>query len=596
MTHYWPDLLLTLRRVVAKFMRRLADRLEGEAELRGEQKRPLADQGNLQVSENSPVISTPHLQPDSDLVLDMDYLQRTIGLLPLDQWREFIDLFTSVVRADLPTGRPLLARGDGYGIAQLMQKLKSSARMVGAQHFANLAERLEEAAHQGWWDRVRPLYLELEQALGDVETAATDLMAPLPGLTAVQTPTLPPISSSLPTQRILLVDDDPVARHQADLLLKALGIQGVQIANGGNNALEQIAQDKNHFDLLIIDLHMPEMDGIELVRRLAHSQYKGDLALCSGVDERLLETAAELVRAKGLNLRGTLTKPMTQTKLAALLTRTSTKQVASPHWSVREIHSRDISEGLAHNEFTVHFQPKVDTMTMEVVGVEALARWRHQGWFIAPDHFIRVAEEATDLIGPLSEFTVSKALLGGIRLARAGFPLNVAVNLSATWLSDLELPERLELTTHAAGFQCEQLTLEITETGLIGDPATSLDILTRLRLKGFQLSIDDFGTGYSSMEQLQRIPFNELKLDRRFVQSAPERPAARAILASSVDIARKLGLSTVAEGVETQEQLDLVRRLGCNQVQGWLIAKAMPLEELLHWLHAYHTGENSLKN
>jgi EAL domain-containing protein (putative c-di-GMP-specific phosphodiesterase class I) len=130
----------------------------------------------------------------------------------------------------------------------------------------------------------------------------------------------------------------------------------------------------------------------------------------------------------------------------------------------------------------------------------------------------------------------------------------------------------------------ENLILEITETTLLSDLDVSMDVLTRLRIKGFKLSIDDFGTGYSSMEQLQRIPFGELKIDRSFVQGAGERPAVRAILAASINMARKLNLSTVAEGVETQTDLDLVRGLGCDLVQGWLIAKAMPAAELIDWL------------
>ena len=160
----------------------------------------------------------------------------------------------------------------------------------------------------------------------------------------------------------------------------------------------------------------------------------------------------------------------------------------------------------------------------------------------------------------------------------------IAVNLSANWLTDIQLPEFVFATLQATGFPADRLILEITETGVMADITTALDVLTRLRLKGFKLSIDDFGVGYSSMEQLQRLPFNELKLDRSFVHGASEKPVSRAILASSIEMARKLNLSTVAEGVEKQADLDLLRGLGCDLVQGWLVAKAMPLEELLEWL------------
>ena len=227
--------------------------------------------------------------------------------------------------------------------------------------------------------------------------------------------------------------------------------------------------------------------------------------------------------------------------------------------------------------------PRWKLRTLRAVGVEALARWQHQGRAISPDIFI-VAAERHGLIAQLSEVLITKALIGGARMEEAGYSLAVAVNVSANWLADVRLPEFILASLQATQFRAENLILEITETGLMADMATALDVMSRLRLKGFKLSIDDFGTGYSSLEQLQRFPFSELKLDRSFVRGAAEKPAALAILASTLEMAGKLKLSTVAEGVETQADLDLVRGLGFNLVQGWLVARAMPLAALLEWL------------
>jgi PAS domain S-box-containing protein len=512
-------------------------------------------------------------------ILDTGYLARIIGNADAKQTRELIDLFTTTARNDLPTCKWHLAKRNGRMLSLAMHKLKSSARMVGALGFAHLAENLEDAAKAGQLEAATTLLAELEYALNDVETAVSRL-----GISA--TPTIidadAPIAAEMLPSRVLIVDDDPVARHQITMLLSSLGVQNVLTVAGAEAALAEIAETS--IDLLISDLNMPGMDGVEFMRHLAGNNYRGCMILASGVEEQLLQTAAEMTRAKGMNLRGTIKKPVTRNALLQLLTLPcdATAVPAAQREKVA-VTPADIQEGIRLNEFEVHFQPKVDAATLRVVGMESLARWQHKGKTISPDIFITMAEQH-GLIGPLSEVLVTKALIGGARLATAGYPLTIAVNLSANWLSDIRLPEFILASVQATGFKAENLILEITETGVMADMATALDVMTRLRLKGFKLSIDDFGTGYSSMEQLQRIPFGELKLDKSFVQGATEKTAARAILASTLAMAQKLKLSTVAEGVESQAELDLVRGLGCNLVQGWFVAKAMPVDQLLVWL------------
>jgi EAL domain-containing protein (putative c-di-GMP-specific phosphodiesterase class I) len=176
------------------------------------------------------------------------------------------------------------------------------------------------------------------------------------------------------------------------------------------------------------------------------------------------------------------------------------------------------------------------------------------------------------------------ALQEGARIHAAGFPLLISINLSALWLDDLDLPDLLLRAVREVGMQPADIMLEVTETGLTKDLATTLDVLSRLRLKGFGLSIDDFGIGYSSFEQLGRIPFTEMKLDRSFVNRAVRDAASLAILESSMAMAHRLDLSTVAEGVETERELQLMRTLGCDSIQGYLVARPMPTDKLLRWL------------
>ena len=243
-----------------------------------------------------------------------------------------------------------------------------------------------------------------------------------------------------------------------------------------------------------------------------------------------------------------------------------------------------IRAGMAAQEFSVWLQPKFNADTLEPVGVEALARWRQaDGSYVPPDLFI-VAAERAGIIDELSGVLLATALHEGARLHAAGYPLKVSVNLSALWLDDLHLPDLMLKSALAVGLTPASIMLEVTETGVTQDVATALDVLTRLRLKGFGLSIDDFGIGYSSFEQLGRIPFTETKLDRSFVNRGTQDSAARAILESSMAMAQKLGLKTVAEGVESEGELELMRDIGCDNVQGYLIARPMPTDDLIRWL------------
>lgn len=530
---------------------------------------PLASHNNAPASQTG----------ENKAILDTDYLARIIGNADKKQIRELIDLFTTTARNDLPACRQHLAERNGRALSMVMHKLKSSARMVGALSFAHFAESLEDAAKAGRIEAAATLLTELGHALNDVE-AAVNRFGVSASTSAIHADA--PIAEDILPRCVLIVDDDPVARRQMTILLSSLGVQEVLTAEGAEAALTEI--DRTGIDLLISDLHMPGMDGIEFLRHLADNNYRGCLIIASGVEEQLLQTAAEMVKAKNMNLRGTIKKPVTKNALLQLMASPcETTAVPSKQRENIKVTPDDIREGIRLNEFEVHFQPKVDAATLRVVGMEALARWQRNGKPISPDVFITIAEQH-GLIASLSEVLVTKALIGGTQLAEAGYSLTISVNLSANWLSDIRLPEFIMASVQATGFKAENLILEITETGVMADMATALDVMTRLRLKGFKLSIDDFGTGYSSMEQLQRIPFGELKLDKSFVQGATEKTAARAILASTLAMAQKLNLSTVAEGVETQADLDLVRGLGCNLVQGWFVAKAMTVDQLLVWL------------
>jgi EAL domain-containing protein (putative c-di-GMP-specific phosphodiesterase class I)/DNA-binding response OmpR family regulator/HPt (histidine-containing phosphotransfer) domain-containing protein len=515
-------------------------------------------------------------------ILDLNYLYQILGQVNLDQARILIDTFIKTAEEGLQS--LVMQTENDAVVAKEMHKQKSSAKTVGALRYANQAAALEQKTKLKHFNGIAAALLELRQALDEVKQAAGRLIetpANLHKAEALNSANL----SSIVLHSVLVVDDDMVVLQQVKAMLHALGASEVLTAINGVEAIHLLHSRGDAIELLVCDLSMPEMDGVELIRGFGKTGFKGGLILISGADEKIISTVNKLAVLQGLRVLGQLQKPVNAAQLAILLAHTADLPVQqSPSASCPLVSREAIREAIDLNAFSVWFQPKVDASSLRVVGMEALARWQVAGGkYIPPDSFITLAERE-GLIGELSQLLVSLALSEAEKVFAAGFPLKIAINLSGSWLNDLSLPDFVYAKTRQAGLRAEDVILEVTETGVMEDLTTALDVLSRLRLKGFGLSIDDFGIGYSSFEQLGRIPFTEMKLDRSFVSTGVKDAAARAILESSMDMAFKLKLSTVAEGVETELDLKLVRSLGCDLLQGYLIAKPMPVRELLSWL------------
>jgi diguanylate cyclase (GGDEF)-like protein/PAS domain S-box-containing protein len=245
----------------------------------------------------------------------------------------------------------------------------------------------------------------------------------------------------------------------------------------------------------------------------------------------------------------------------------------------------ELRYAIEHDELVLHYQPKIDLQTSRVIGVEALVRWQHpHRGLIPPDEFVPLAEQ-TGLIKPLTLGVITAALRQLQIWHRDGLRLNMAVNLSAKNLQDPQLPDQVAELLQNAGASPEHLELEITESTIMADPARALDILTRLNRMGLVLTIDDFGTGYSSLGYLKRLPVSAIKIDKSFVRNMAEDDNDAVIVRSTIELAHNLGLTVVAEGVETQYLLDRLAALGCDAVQGYYMSRAMPADALTRWFH-----------
>lgn len=339
---------------------------------------------------------------------------------------------------------------------------------------------------------------------------------------------------------------------------------------------------------VIIDLMMPDMDGIEVLRLLAQRCCKATVVLMSGFDRSVLRSAETLARAIGLRTAGPLHKPFRLIDAELLLEHVAGLPQPAHVAPAVSHHGHTICENelraaIAEDRVEVHYQPQVELVSGRTVGIEALARLRDsRAALVMPDRFIELAEK-TGLIGSLTDAVLKHSLQAIARcehLAEAA----LSVNLSPMLLNDLDLPERVICMAEASGMALSRLTLEITESGLIREVGIALDILSRLRLRGIGLSIDDFGTGYASMAQLRRIPCTELKIDRMFVEGMLKDAADMVMVEETVELAHRLKLKVVAEGVETEAQAAALAFIGCDIGQGYYHARPMPFEALLGWL------------
>jgi EAL domain-containing protein (putative c-di-GMP-specific phosphodiesterase class I) len=252
----------------------------------------------------------------------------------------------------------------------------------------------------------------------------------------------------------------------------------------------------------------------------------------------------------------------------------------------------ELRVALEEDQLLLHFQPKVDLHTGQLCGVEALVRWQHPlRGLLPPDEFLPQAERY-GLMRRLTTAVLVLALDHVVEWQRAGLPTTVAVNISASNLLDLELPDQIRTLLKVRGLDPATLMLEVTETTLMVDPDRAAELLGRLQAIGVRVSIDDYGTGYSSLARLRELPVNELKLDRSFLVGMTHDARAGAIVRSSVELAHSLGLTLVAEGIETEEDQQVLRELSCDLGQGYHLARPMPADELMAWVANRSAGNH----
>jgi len=382
--------------------------------------------------------------------------------------------------------------------------------------------------------------------------------------------------------RLLVVDDEPGIVAFIKEVAEDMGY-AVESTDGPAQFAALIA-DFNP-SVVMLDLQLPQADGVELLRNLSDARSHAQVLLISGMDRRILSATHELGISRGVSMLGLLAKPLMIEDLEAKL--------AEAFQAVCLLDAVELQRGIDAREIHPYFQPKA-YLTEEggwhLGGVEALARWEHpELGLIMPDEFIALAEE-TGKIGALTEHMLMCSLKQVRAWADAGLELRCAVNLPPSLVTDLDFPDRVADLLKRYQLDGRHLILEITETAVMQQPTLTMDILTRLRVKRISLSLDDFGTGYSSLTQLYQMPFDELKIDKSLVMNIPNTREANTMVSSLIDLGHNLGLNICAEGVESRAALDLLATLGCDSCQGFFISRAVPaadIEQLVsRWNHA----------
>jgi EAL domain-containing protein (putative c-di-GMP-specific phosphodiesterase class I) len=389
--------------------------------------------------------------------------------------------------------------------------------------------------------------------------------------------------------RVLVIDDDSTVCELVSALARTMGL-ACDTTKDASNLMDRVTPETS---LILLDLMMPEMDGIEVLRLLGERHCKARILLMSGMDKRVLETAERLAQSLGLPVVGHLQKPFPLNELKDVL---SSLAVMETPEAVKEVPVITISDeqlrnAIKRSEFVNYYQPQINLETGRVIGVEALARWwSPDRGMILPDNFITRLEN----LGLIDELCWSAAELALSEaknfVSKNGALPRVSINVSMHSLHQLEFPDSMMSLAKRYDFPPDAIAIEITESRLMNEISHTLDVLTRLRMKNFQLSIDDFGTGYAMMRQLQTVPATELKIDKSIIETMHVNDSDRVMVEKIIEMGHELKMKVIAEGVVAQEQYDLLRAKGCDGAQGYLFSAPLPVDKLIAWLKTYEEG------
>jgi len=385
---------------------------------------------------------------------------------------------------------------------------------------------------------------------------------------------------------VLLIDDSQsILSYVSTVLETNYGIDKIYQATSAEEAIN-VLQKSNHFNLLFIDLNMPNIDGIQLLKQIKELNYTGYLVIMSGVSTRVISSVELLAKQYNLNYIATLLKPLHESDFSKVFSKLGKPRAKTK--PAESLKTYEIIRALKNNDFTVHYQPQVSLSERKFVGVEALCRIKHPRLgIVTPDKFIDKAEES-ELIQHITFEVIKQAFTDWNKWRKMGLALNIAVNVSP---SNLQLPDFADhllslLKQHSV--PVEKLCVEVTENILATDKAQELSNISRINMHGIKIALDDFGTMHATIERLQKLPIDCVKLDKSYFIESDNNNHHLDILNTTLALSEKLHVLTCAEGIETGEAMNLATDLKCDIAQGYFISEPLPARDILPWAQSWN--------
>lgn len=376
--------------------------------------------------------------------------------------------------------------------------------------------------------------------------------------------------------RTLVIDDDQVFLAVAEDFLRMLGISEIETFTDVASALQAMDESEQEIDLILLDLNIPDLDGISALRSLSESDFRGSVVLVTGERETVLSSVRHIGARLGVNICDAITKPLKPERLNEAIERA--RSITRPRSQVRDDTQPVSTDKL---DPLLYYQVQVDVTQNVIVGAEGLLRSKSpQGVIFGPDTLLQEGISSANRLR-LTIDLLSTLCSDLKRLQIAGFQPNLSVNVDASVMEEPSFLSEFVTVVDSFGVNRKQITIELTEHQLPRHPTRLLETLARFGMKGFDTSLDDYGTGGSNFELLQNGAFSEVKIDQSIVKSVSINQASRAFITNVVDLANQLDLRLVAEGIEDESTADFLKQVGISRMQGFLFGKPEPFDQLL---------------